>query len=257
MNIIQAIILSIVEGITEFLPVSSTGHLILVSQLMGLIETDFVKSFEIFIQLGAILAIVVLYFNKYKQNFTVWKNVIAAFLPTAVIGFVLYKVIKNYLLGNSLVVVLSLLIGGILLIVLEKMFTEKEHHVGKIEDLTLKQSAMIGLIQSLSIVPGVSRSAATILGAMYLGAKRSTAVEFSFLLAVPTMIAATGLDLVKSNFFFSSSEWMIMIVGFIGSFISALLVVKWFIKFVQKNTFIPFGIYRIIVAILFWLFIIH
>ena len=257
MNILQALVLSVVEGITEFLPVSSTGHLILTTQILGITESEFVKSFEIYIQLGAILAVVVLYFNKYKQNLAVWRNVLAAFIPTAVIGFILYKVVKTYLLGNSLVVVASLLIGGILLIWLEKKHQEKDQDVTKIEQLTLKQSFLIGLAQSLSIIPGVSRSASTILGAMFLGAKRTTAVEFSFLLAVPTMLAASGYDLLKSDFAFSANEWMLIAVGFIGSFITALVIVKWFIQFVQKNTFIPFGVYRIIVAILFYLFVIY
>jgi undecaprenyl-diphosphatase len=255
MNFFQAIILSVVEGITEFLPISSTGHLILTTQLLGIPESDFVKSFQIYIQLGAILAVVVLYAKKYIQNIKVWKNVIAAFIPTALIGFAAYSLVKNYLLGNSMVVVLSLLIGGILLIWLEKKHREKDQDIGKIEDLTLKQSFLIGLAQSISIIPGVSRSASTILGALFLGAKRGTAVEFSFLLAVPTMLAASGYDLIKSDFTFSSSEWLLIGVGFIGSFITALLVVKWFIKFVQKNTFIPFGIYRIVLGVIFLLFL--
>lgn len=254
MNIFQAGILSIVEGITEFLPISSTGHLILTTQLLGITETDFVKSFEIYIQLGAIFAVIVLYAKKYLQNIRVWKNVLAAFLPTALIGFIFYKFVKTYLLGNEQVVVLSLLIGGVLLIGLEKMYQEKEHAIGKIEDLSIKQSFLIGLAQSVSIIPGVSRSAATILGALFLGAKRGVAVEFSFLLAVPTMLAASGYDLLKSNLAFSANEWTLIAVGFIGSFITALIVVRWFIKFVQTNTFIPFGIYRIILALLFLVF---
>jgi undecaprenyl-diphosphatase len=255
MDLIQALILSIVEGITEFLPISSTGHLILTNQLLGITETEFVKSFEIYIQLGAILAVVVLYAQKYIQNVKVWKNVIAAFLPTALIGFVLYKFVKTYLLGNELVVVLSLLIGGILLIWLEKIHQEKDQDISKIEDLTLKQSFLIGLAQSVSIIPGVSRSAATILGALFLGAKRGTAVEFSFLLAVPTMLAASGYDLFKSNMIFSSQEWLLIAVGFSGSFFTALIVVRWFIKFVQTNTFIPFGIYRIVLGLLFLIYL--
>lgn len=255
MNIFQAVILSIVEGITEFLPISSTGHLILTTNLLGIPETEFVKSFEIYIQLGAILSVIVLYAQKYIQNLKVWKNVIAAFIPTALIGFLLYKFVKTFLLGNSMVVVLALLVGGILLIWLEKIHHEKNTAVTKIEDLSLKQSFLIGLAQSLSIIPGVSRSASTILGAMFLGAKRGVAVEFSFLLAVPTMLAASGYDLLKSDFSFTSNEWMLIAVGFIGSFITALIVVRWFIKFVQTNTFIPFGIYRIILGLIFLLFI--
>ncbi len=256
MNILEAVILSIVEGITEFLPISSTGHLILTTKLLGITETEFVKSFQIYIQLGAILAVIVLYAQKYIQNIKVWKNVISAFIPTAVIGFILYSFVKTYLLGNAWVVVISLLIGGVLLIILEKIHREKTQAISKIEDLSLKQSFLIGLAQSLSIIPGVSRSASTILGAMFLGAKRGVAVEFSFLLAVPTMLAASGYDLLKTDFTFSSNEWTLIAVGFIGSFITALIVVKWFIKFVQTNTFIPFGIYRIILGILFLLFLI-
>lgn len=251
MNIFQAVILSIVEGITEFLPVSSTGHLILTSQLLGIAQTEFVKSFEIYIQLGAILAVVVLFIKKYIQDMTVWKNVIVAFIPTALIGFALYRIVKDVLLENPLITVASLLIGGILLIFLEKIHHAKDSHTSSINKLTIKQSFLIGLAQSVSIIPGVSRSAATILGGMFLGAKREVAVEFSFLLAVPTMLAATGYDLVKSDFSFSGSEWGLIAVGFIGSFITALLVIKWFLKFVQKNTFVAFGVYRIILALIF------
>ncbi|HLC88293.1 MAG TPA: undecaprenyl-diphosphate phosphatase [Patescibacteria group bacterium] len=251
MDLFQSLILSIIEGVTEFLPVSSTGHLVLASGLLKIPQTEFVKSFEIFIQLGAILAVVVLYFKKYIQNFKAWKNILIAFVPTAVIGFVLYKIVKQFLLGNSLVVVASLLVGGILLIWLEKIHKEKDSDVGKIENLSSKQSFMIGLAQSISIIPGVSRAAATILGGMFLGLKKETAVEFSFLLAVPTMLAATGLDLVKSDLNFSAQELSVLAVGFIGSFIAALLVVKWFIKFIQTNNFFWFGVYRIILAVIF------
>jgi undecaprenyl-diphosphatase len=255
MDILQALLLSAVEGVTEFVPVSSTGHLILVSDILKIPQTEFVKSFEIFIQLGAILAVVILYFRKYFKNFKVWKNVIAAFIPTAVIGLLLYKFVKQFLLGNSLVVIAALFVGGILLILLEKIYKEKTRHAGKIEDLTLKQSVLIGLTQSVSIVPGVSRSAATILGGMFLGAKRETAVEFSFLLAVPTMLAATGLDLFKSDLNFSQQELLILGTGFLGSFITALIVVKWFVKYIQKNSFFWFGVYRIVLSLIFLAFI--
>lgn len=253
MDILQALLLSAVEGITEFLPVSSTGHLVLASDMLKIPQTEFVKSFEIFIQLGAILAVVILYFQKYSKNFKAWKNIIAAFIPTAVIGFVLYKFVKQFLLGNSLVVIAALFIGGILLILLEKIYKEKSHHTGKIEDLTIKQSVLIGVAQSVSIIPGVSRSAATILGGMFLGAKRETAVEFSFLLAVPTMLAATALDLLKSDFKFTGQEVTILTTGFIGAFITALIVIKWFVKYVQKNSFFWFGVYRIVLAAGFFL----
>lgn len=249
--------MSIVEGISEFLPISSTGHLILASDILKIAQTGFVKDFEIIIQLGAIFAIVVLYWNSLYRSVEVWKKVIAAFIPTGIIGFLLFKFIKTFLLGNLYITLISLFIGGVLLIILEMVYKEKEHHAGKIEDISYRNAVLIGICQSVAVIPGVSRSAATIIGALFLGTKRKAAVEFSFLLAVPTMLAATALDIVKSNFSYSLNEWMIMAVGFIGSFIVALIVVKWFLKFVQTHTFIPFGIYRMIAAILFYLVVIR
>lgn len=256
MNFLQAIILSIVEGISEFLPISSTGHLILASDILKIAQTSFVKDFEIVIQLGAILSIVVLYWNSLYRSVEVWKKVIAAFIPTGIIGFLLFKLIKTYLLGNLYITLGALLLGGIALIILELIYKEKEHHVEEISKITYKNAFLIGVCQSIAVIPGVSRSAATIVGALFLGTKRKAAAEFSFLLAVPTMLAASTLDIVKSNFSYSINEWMIMAIGFIGSFVVALLVVKWFLSFVRTHTFIPFGIYRIIAAILFYLIVI-
>lgn len=256
MELIQALILSVVEGITEFLPVSSTGHLLLTSNLLQISQTEFVKSFEIFIQLGAILAVVVLYWKKLTGSFEIWKNIIAAFIPTAIVGLLLYDFIKEVLFENILITVAALLIGGILLIFIEKLHKGKDSDVKDIEKLSFKQSFLIGIAQSLSIIPGTSRAAASIIGGMLVGANRKTAVEFSFLLAIPTIAAATGLDLVKSNFSFSSNEMMLLAVGFIGSFITAFAVIKWFIKYIQKNSFFWFGIYRIVLALIFLLLLI-
>ncbi len=282
MTFLHAIILSIVEGFTEFLPISSTGHLVLTAKLLQIPQTDFVKSFEVIIQLGAILAVVFLYWNTIWGNKKAWKPIILAFIPTAIVGLAIYKILKSYLLGNEMVTLSALLIGGIVMIAVEYFYksepdsyTEVEtedtagkrsasrisnvsighSQIGKIEDISAKNAIIIGLFQSISIIPGVSRAAATIIGAMLLGTKRNTAVEFSFLLAIPTMAAATGLDLIKTNFSFSSSEWGMLAVGFIGSFIVAILAVKFFIKFIQNHTFIPFGIYRIILALIFFLFL--
>lgn len=257
MDIAQAIILSIVEGITEFLPISSTGHLIIASDILKISQSNFVKDFEIIIQLGSILAIIVLYWKSLFTSKEVLKRIIAAFIPTAIIGFLLFKIIKTFLIGNLYVTLISLLLGGIALIVLELMYKEKEHHKDKIENITLRNAFLIGVCQAIAVIPGVSRSGATILGALFLGTKRKTAVEFSFLLAIPTMLAATGLDIVKTNFSYSINEWMLISLGFIGSFITALIVVKWFLKYVQSHNFIPFGIYRIIAAILFYLIILR
>jgi len=257
MDILQALILSIVEGISEFLPISSTGHLILTSDILKLSQTEFVKSFEIIIQLGAILAVVVLYAKTLLEKRKMWVPLLAAFIPTAIIGFILFKLIKQFLLGNTMVTLWALLLGGVILIIAEKLYKEQPHHLDSIEKLSYKKAILIGLAQSISVIPGVSRSAATILGGLFVGLKRQPAVEFSFLLAIPTMVAATGLDLVKSNFSFTSQEWGVLAVGFIGSFITALLAVKFFIQYVKNHTFVAFGIYRIVLAIVFWLLIVR
>ena len=252
MDLIQTLILSVVEGVTEFLPISSTGHLILVSDILRISQTNFVKDFEIIIQLGAILAIVVLYFKRFIENSLVWKKVLTAFLPTAVIGFLLFKLIKSFLLGNLYITLVALLLGGIALIVLEVIHKEQDYHVDSIEKISYKNAFLIGVFQALAVIPGVSRSAATIVSALFLGTKRKAAAEFSFLLAVPTMLAASSLDLVKSNFSYSSNEWLMLVMGFLGSFVVALVVVKWFTGFIKTHTFIPFGIYRIVLSLAFW-----
>ncbi|HUQ84798.1 MAG TPA: undecaprenyl-diphosphate phosphatase [Candidatus Limnocylindrales bacterium] len=249
MNYFQALIFAIVEGFTEFLPISSTGHLVLTAKLLNIPQTEFVKSFEIIIQLGAILAVIYLYWKTIWTNKKVWKPIIIAFIPTAVVGLTVYKILKSYLLGNEMVTLYALLIGGIAMIIIEYLFKSKDGEIEKIEDITPKNALIIGLFQSVAIIPGVSRAAATIIGAMLLKTKRKTAVEFSFLLAIPTMAAATGLDLLKSNFSFTAQEYSVIAVGFIGSFIVAIFAIKFFIKFVQNHTFIPFGIYRIILAL--------
>ena len=251
MNVLSAIILSIIEGVTEFLPISSTGHMILASTLLKIAETDFVKSFEIIIQLGAILAVLVLYWRKLLTDKKTLIRVTIAFIPTAIVGLVFYKFIKDVLLGNPWIVVWSLGIGGILLVLLEKLQKEKNR------DMSLFSAFLIGGVQSLSVIPGVSRAAATIVGARLLGMKREDAVEFSFLLAIPTMAAATGLDFVKSGRNFTGIQYELLTIGFIGAFITALITVKWFINFVKTHTFIPFAIYRIVAAIAFYLFVLR
>lgn len=255
MNYIFAAVLGVVQGITEFLPISSTGHLILTSNLLHLPATEFWKSFEIAIQLGSILAVVVLYVKKYITKVPVIKKIITAFLPTAVLGLAFYKLIKQFLLGNSTVVLWSLLIGGAVLIIFELLYKEKLTATEDISAISYKQCLLIGLCQSLAMVPGVSRSAATVVGGLALGLKRKTIVEFSFLLAVPTMLAATGLDLLKSAGSFKAGDFGVLGVGFVVSFIVALFSIKFLLEFIKKHTFLPFGVYRVVVAILFWLVI--
>jgi len=253
-NILHALILSLVEGVTEFLPISSTGHMVLISHILNIPQTEFVKSFEIMIQPGAILAVVILFWKR-LLNTKIWPQIIVAFLPAAVIGLLFYKLIKGYLIGNSLVTIVALLLGGLALIAIEhwhKKLPDSEQ-ISNIEKITLKNAFLIGVFQSISVVPGVSRAGATILGALVLKTNRKTAAEFSFILAVPTMFAASALDIVKTHLSFSGSELNILTLGFVASFIVALTTVKLFIKYLEKHDFIPFGVYRIAIAIIFFL----
>ena len=264
MDFFQAFILGIIEGVTEFLPISSTGHLILASKLLG-IKGEFAKTFEIAIQLGAIFSVAVLYAKLLLNSFETWKRIIVAFIPTGIIGLAFYKIVKKYLLGNEMVVVWTLFIGGIIIILFELWESASWRRKGKkIEDvkdneditaISLKQSFLIGIFQSFAIIPGLSRSAATIIGGLLLGIDRKTIVKFSFLLAFPTMLAATGLDLLKSAGEFSSNDWGALAVGLITSFIVAIFSIKFLLRFIEKHTFISFGIYRIIIAILFFIFV--
>jgi undecaprenyl-diphosphatase len=251
----HSIILGIVEGLTEFLPISSTGHLMIAGSLLGLEQTEFLKTFEISIQLGAILSVVVLYWRKLLVNFEIMKRVAVAFVPTAVVGLAFYKIIKNYFLESVNLVCVSLFIGGVVLVWFEKWYSKKPPIVESqsLETMSYKQSFYIGLIQSISIIPGVSRAGATIVGGLSLGLSRKNIVEFSFLLAVPVMLAATGLDALKNYEEILSGNPAILAVGFVTSFIVAILAIKYFIAFIKKNSFTVFGVYRIIAAVLFWL----
>lgn len=253
MSYFHALILAIIEGLTEFLPVSSTAHLVLVGKWLHLPETEFLKSFDIAIQLGAILAVVSFWFRRLLNDFELIKRVLVAFIPTGVIGLVLYKVVKMYLLGSTNVILWALLLGGIALIAFE-FFHEKEGKEEKeVEQITYKQALGIGLFQSLAIVPGVSRSAATILGGMLLGLKRRTAVEFSFLVAIPTMGAAVALDLLKNADTFSRDQAGVLLFGCVIAFFVALVTVKAMTAFVRRHTFLLFGAYRIVFAMgLLW-----
>ena len=243
--------MGIVEGITEFLPISSTGHLILTSRLLNIAQSSFLSSFEIAIQLGAILAVVLLYWRSLILEKEVLKRVIAAFIPTAVIGLIFYKAIKHVLMGSELVVVWSLLIGGVILIVFELFYRERKDSLEDISALSYKQAVLIGIFQSFAMVPGVSRSAATIIGGLSLGLRRKTIVEFSFLLAVPTMAAAAGLDIVKNAASFSADQIGLLTIGFLVAFFIAIIIIKFLLYFIKNHNFIVFGIYRVAVAVLF------
>lgn len=267
MNIIHSIILGIVEGVTEFLPISSTGHLILTSHILKIPSTEALKSFQIIIQLGAILAVVVLYIKEFF-NIEIIKKLIIAFIPTGIIGLTLYKIVKEYLLDNVLVVMITLFLGGIVMILIEKKYIrrhkynppefdkklslEKGNNLN-IKEITYKKALFLGLWQTVAMIPGVSRSGATIIGGLLMNLKRESIVKFSFLLAVPTMLAATILDLYKSYSLFSSADILNIGIGFVVSFIFALIFIKWLLSYIQKHNFISFGWYRIIVALVFFI----
>jgi len=257
MDILQAAILGLIEGITEFLPVSSTGHMVLASSLLHISEIDFLKTFEIVIQLGAIFAVIMVSFQKLIRHKELLPKIIAAFIPTGLIGLMLYKIIKQYLLGNNWITVAALGVGGIVFIVLELLLKNKIPKTKSSLSVTYQQAVLIGIAQSFSIIPGISRSAASIFGAMCSGLSREAAVEFSFFLAIPTMIAATGLDLIKSDALLYPSSILLLFIGSSIAFLSAFIVVKIFMKYIQNHTFIPFGVYRIILALTFTFFFLH
>ncbi len=252
MNIIDTIILGVVEGVTEFLPISSTAHLVITHNLLKIPTTEFIKSFEIVIQLGAILAVVVLFYKKIFSSSKYFLNICIAFIPTGIIGFALYKIIKSFLLGNLLLIGVMLLLGGIVILIFEGLNKEKgtDNDHKTIEALSVRELLTLGSIQSLAVIPGVSRSGAVIIGGRLLGLNASLITEFSFLLAIPTMLAATAYDLLKSGFSFTRVEWGTMGLGFIVSFIVALLVVKWLINYIKNHSFTIFGWYRIIMGLI-------
>ena len=248
MTILDAAILGLVEGVTEFLPISSTAHLMFASALLGLPQSSFVKSFEIAIQLGAIAAVAVLYW-RVLLDFPKLSKIAVAFIPTAVVGLAFYPFIKSALIGNTALALAALGIGGAFLIAFERWHGARPQ--GEPRAITYREALLVGLAQSAAVVPGVSRSAATIVGGLALGISRQTIVEFSFLLAAPTMAAATALDLYKNAGEFSSADWGVLGVGFAVSFIVALASIKWLLRYVRTHDFTAFGVYRIIAAAAF------
>ena len=253
MSIIHTIIISIVEGLTEFLPISSTAHMDITRLLLGIPASSFIKSFEIIIQLGAIMAVAVLYFKKVFSSWKYIMNLAIAFIPTGIIGFILYKLIKTFLLGNIWVEALALLIGGIVIILFEtsnNSLNEEEDSKESIENMSFKQLITLGMAQALAVIPGVSRSGAVIIAGRAMKINRMLITEFSFLLAVPTMLSATLYDIYKSGFSFSSGDWGSIILGFIVSFVVALIVIKWFLSYIRKHSFKIFGWYRIALGLI-------
>lgn len=254
-----AVLLGLLEGLTEFIPVSSTGHLVLLQHYLGFTD-DAADTFAIFIQLGAILAVVVLYKERFlglfkfseseSSGFRGWDGILKLFvacLPAFVSGFLLHKYIKS-MLFFPVPIALALLVGGVVMIFVER--TGLKVKTEKVEDITLRQCFAIGCFQCLALWPGMSRSGSTIIGGLCVGLNRTLAAEFSFLVAVPVMCAAVGYDLLKSATALASSDIVTFAIGFIISFVTAVVAIKWFMKLLSRWTLAPFGVYRVLLAIL-------
>jgi len=249
MTYIQAIILAIIEGLTEFLPVSSTGHMIIGSSVMGIEESSFVKMFTVAIQFGAILSVVVLYFKRFFKSVDFYLKLLVAFIPAAIFGFIFSDKI-DAMLESPLTVAISLVAGGIVLLFIDQLFKNPKIEEG--ESTPYKSALVIGFFQCIAMIPGVSRSAATIIGGMSQKMSRKAAAEFSFFLAVPTMFAATAKKMYdfykESGAQFSGEEIRLLAVGNVVAFIVAMAAIKFFISFLTKHGFKIFGLYRIIVG---------
>lgn len=249
MNLFETIIIAIIEGLTEFLPVSSTGHMIIAQDVMNIQSTDFVKAFTVIIQFGAILSVVVLYWKRFFCSWAFYGKLLIAFLPAAVLGFLFSDLIDAFL-ERVWVVALMLVIGGVVMLFVDKWFEKRATE----ENVTNRKAFNIGLFQCIAMIPGVSRSMATIVGGMSQGLTRKTAAEFSFFLAVPTMFAATAYKLLKLFLEPNGTQIImdnlsVLLVGNVVAFVVALLAIKFFIGFVTKYGFKAFGYYRIIVGI--------
>ncbi|WP_297434731.1 undecaprenyl-diphosphate phosphatase [Sulfurimonas sp.] len=246
MTIYDSIILGVIEGFTEFLPISSTGHMIVASKFMGIDQTSVTKAYEVIIQFAAILAVI---FN-YKEKFTLekielWKRVFLAFLPIGFVGFIFSHQIKELFSIN--IVAIMFIVGGIIFLIVEKFYIPNEEHLtDDVEAVTYKQSMWIGIAQVFALIPGTSRAGSTIIGALLVGMSRKASAEFSFLLAFPVMSAVTAHDIVKYYHDFSGANLEVLIVGFVVAFIVAYLTIKLFLAFLEKFTFVAFGVYRII-----------
>ena len=248
MSIFQAIIIAIVEGITEFLPISSTGHMIITQQLLGIGDDAFVKAFIVNIQFGAILSVVVLYWKRFFQSLDFYFKLIFAFIPSAVLGLLLNDLIDE-LLESPTTVAVSLLLGGVVLVFIDKLLNPKNEIV-----LTFPKAFIIGLTQCISMIPGVSRSAATIIGGMSQGLTRKQAAEFSFFLAVPTMFGASALKLIKAldgtPEIFTTHNLTVLAIGNLVAFLVAMLAIRFFVSYLTQYGFRIFGWYRIILGAL-------
>ncbi len=259
---LKVILLGIIEGITEFLPISSTGHLILVNHFLEF-TGDFAKTFDVVIQLGAILSVIVYFFNdlypfspglqaeRKREIFTLWQKSLLAVVPALVLGALFDDVIEEHLFTPT-VVAITLFVGGVIILLIERR--NMTPSILSIKGLSYRMALAIGGMQCIAMIPGVSRSAATIIGAMLLGAARPVAAEFSFFLAIPTMFAASGYSMLKAGFTLSPMEWGALALGFVVAFLTAWAVIALFMSYIRKHDFTAFGYYRILLAgVVFWL----
>ena len=248
MDIFQSIIIGIIEGVTEFLPISSTGHMIVASEFMGLPQDAAMIAYEVIIQFAAILAVILIYKEKISfKKVDLWMKLMAAFMPMAIVGFIFKDQIKA--LFSVEVVAWMFIVGGIIFLIVEYFYKAQPHHVKEVEKTTYKQAMWVGFAQLFSFIPGTSRAGATIIGGMLAGLDRKTASDFSFLLAIPVMGAVSSYDLLKHYHEFAGANWSAFIIGFIVAFVVAYITVKVFLVFIQKFSFVPFGIYRIVFGV--------
>ena len=249
MTIFDSIILGVIEGFTEFLPISSTGHLIVASEFLGIEQNAVTKAYQVIIQFAAILAVILNYRDKFTfKKIDLWTKVFLAFIPIGTVGFIFSEQIKELFSIN--IVAIMFIIGGVIFLIVEKFFiNDNAHSIDNVEDVTLKQAMIIGFAQIFALIPGSSRAGSTIIGALLVGLSRRASAEFSFLLAFPVMSAVTAYDLLKHYKDFSDSNLITLGIGFVVAFFVAYLTIKLFLVFLEKFTFVSFGIYRIIFGI--------
>jgi undecaprenyl-diphosphatase len=253
LDIIQAIIIGIIEGFTEFLPISSTGHMIVAAEYLGVSQDHLTKAYEVIIQFAAIMAVLLLYRDKISfKKIRLWQKLFIAFLPLAIVGFILKDFIKS--LFTVEIVAWMFIIGGIVFLIVEQFYKEEKSHTTDVEQVSYLQALWIGIAQIFSLIPGTSRAGATIIGGLLVGLDRKASAEFSFLLAIPVMAAVSGYDLLKHYSEFSDANWGAFVVGFVTAFVVAYLTIKLFLAFLQKFTFVAFGWYRIVLGVvLLWI----
>ncbi len=248
MDIFDAIIIGTIEGFTEFLPISSTGHMIVASDFLGIEQSKLIKAYEVIIQLAAILAVMILYRDKLKPSqIVLWQKIMVAFLPLAIIGYLFKDPIKE--LFSIEIVAWMFIVGGVIFLIVEYFYKEEKAHIANVDELSYKQALWIGIAQLFSFIPGTSRAGATIIGGMLLKMDRKSSAEFSFLLAIPVMGAVSGYDLLKHYQDFIGIDYTPFVVGFVVAFVVAYITIKLFLAFLARFSFVAFGIYRILFGI--------